>query len=297
MGGWTALIGWPHWGFESRLLGSAGRSLRVAFITDVHARAGSAISDALGMAAYAVNARRPDLVVAGGDLIDGERQPATETAASQWDRYLAMHESLNPPVYAAIGNRDLVTGEKSAGLPSAADPKAFFRERLQVERTYFSFDAQGYHFVILDSIHVTGDELGYEGRVDPRQIEWLRADLSRISETTPILLITHMPLVSAYFALIEGATAPAPRNRVVVNNLQVLELFASHRLLLVLQGHLHVREMVRWRGTTFLTGGAICGRWWNGPHHGAEEGFYLLTLRGEQIDFEYVDYGWEAAGT
>ena len=52
--------------------------------------------------------------------------------------------------------------------------------------------------------------------------------------------------------------------------------------------------MLQWRGTRFITGGAVCGKWWRGVWHGTEEGFGVLTLTGNRVDWEYVDYGWEA---
>jgi hypothetical protein len=42
----------------------------------------------------------------------------------------------------------------------------------------------------------------------------------------------------------------------------VLDILASRRVILVLQAHLHKVEAVRRDGTTFLTGGAISGQWW-----------------------------------
>ena len=44
-------------------------SLRFAFFTDVHARVEWQTPEAMAMAARAINARAPDLVIAGGDLI------------------------------------------------------------------------------------------------------------------------------------------------------------------------------------------------------------------------------------
>jgi len=81
---------------------------------------------------------------------------------------------------------------------------------------------------------------------------------------------------------------------VVVNNREVLARFEGHNLILVLQGHLHVNEMLRWRNTTFLTGGAVCGKWWRGVWHGTDAGFGVLKLRGDHVDWEYIDYGWDA---
>lgn len=109
---------------------------------------------------------------------------------------------------------------------------------------------------------------------------------------TPIVLVTHLPLLTSFFQATAGHEEAAPRNRVVVNHREVLDCFARHRLHLVLQGHLHVNEMVRWRGTTFITGGAICGSWWRGRWHGTDAGFGVLTLRPNRVDWEYKEIGW-----
>jgi hypothetical protein len=81
---------------------------------------------------------------------------------------------------------------------------------------------------------------------------------------------------------------------VVTNNTDVLKVFENHNLELVLQGHLHVKERLWWRNTTFITGGAICARWWRGPWHGTKEGFNVITLQRNRVDWEYIDYGWQA---
>ncbi len=88
--------------------------------------------------------------------------------------------------------------------------------------------------------------------------------------------------------------AAAPPNRVVENNTEVLEAFNGHNLHLVLQGHMHAKELIRWRDTTFITGGAVSGKWWRGPWHGTGEGFNIVTLRSDQIEWDYVEYGWRA---
>jgi hypothetical protein len=165
---------------------------------------------------------------------------------------------------------------------------------LGLTRTYRAFDAVGYRIIILDSVDLTGDASLYRGWVDQEQQEWLKDDLSSVQTEKPIILISHLPLVTAFFAISEGSTFAARQNRVVVNNQEVLGLFKEHNLVLVLQGHTHVTELIHWRGTTFLSGGAISANWWRGPHHGTEEGFNVLTLRHDHIAWDYVDYGWDA---
>jgi 3',5'-cyclic AMP phosphodiesterase CpdA len=251
---------------------------------------------ALERAADAINQRRPDLVFAGGDLItEGFESPA-EIVAPRWDAYMAMHRQIDRDVHPALGNHDLVAAipKPKYGIPPSPDPRATFRAKFGLDRTYYSLDAAGYHFVVLDSTEVTGGELKYRGFIPPEQIEWLKQDLSRLSMDTPIVMVLHFPLLTAFFAATEGSTVPAKSNRVVVNNSEVLEFFRDRNLVLVLQGHLHVSELLRWRGTTFLTGGAISGKWWRGAWHGTEPGFCVVTLRGDRVEWEYVEYGWEA---
>ena len=45
--------------------------------------------------------------------------------------------------------------------------------------------------------------------------------------------------------------------------------------------------------THFITGGAVAGRpTWKGTIF-SEEGFMLIKIRGEEITWDYIDYGWE----
>ena len=46
-------------------------------------------------------------------------------------------------------------------------------------------------------------------------------------------------------------------------------------------------------GTDYITGGAVSGEWWEGAHLNTEEGFLLLKVKGEEVTWEYIDFGWE----
>ncbi|MFH0909510.1 MAG: metallophosphoesterase [bacterium] len=264
------------------------------FYTDVHSRVEWKTPDALEMAAAAINDQASDLILCGGDVITDGFESSAEMVAPRWDAYLAMQGAINGTIHTAIGNHDLVAAMPKDGSPASADPRAIFREKLGIERTYRSFDAGGHHVIILDPIEVTGDELKYRGFIGQEQMDWLKTDLGKVDASAPVILLTHMPLLTAFYEAVLGATEPAPRNRVVVNNREVLALFEKHNLLLVLQGHLHVNEMIRWRDTTFITGGAVAGKWWRGNWHGTEEGFGVVTIENGRVDWQYIDYGWEA---
>ena len=108
------------------------------------------------------------------------------------------------------------------------------------------------------------------------------------------MLVAHFPLLTGFYQMTGGIEEPVPANRGVVNNREVLAAFENHRLLAVLQGHLHVAELMRWRDTTFITGGAVCGKWWRGKWHETPEGFGVLLLHPDRVEWEYRAYGWEA---
>ena len=269
-------------------------SVRFVFYTDVHARTEWDTPVAMARAAEAINAVQPDFVISGGDLITDGFQSSAATVAPRWDAYMAMHRAIKSDIYPTIGNHDLVAAIPEDGSAPASDPRAIYLDKMGLDRTWYSFDVAGYRFFVLDSIRVSHDEFKYHGHVSSEQIEWLREELSRTHHDTPLVIVLHIPLLTVFYEATKGATFGAQPNRVITNNMEVLNLFRNHNLMLVLQGHLHANERLQWQDTTFITGGAICGRWWRGPWHGTEEGFNVITLQGDQIDWQYIDYGWEA---
>lgn len=284
---------WPHrlsWAAD----GAPKGQLRFAFFTDVHARTEWGTPVAMAKAARTINAQKPDLVIAGGDLITDGFTSLPDQVAPRWDVYMKMHNAIDGDVHATIGNHDLVAANPADGSKPSADPRAEFRKRLKLDRTYYSFDAMGYRVFVLDSINVIRGKLHYQGLIGPAQMEWLSEELLKTPKDMPIVMVSHIPLLTAFFGATRGALEGGKPNRVMVNNRGVLDLFRDHNLLLVLQGHLHAQEVIRWRKTTFITGGAVCAKWWRGSWHGTEEGFNIITLKENHVDWEYVDYGWEA---
>jgi 3',5'-cyclic-AMP phosphodiesterase len=285
-------LGWPKqasWAAP----GAPRDSIRVLFFTDIHARVEWETPEAMASAAKQMNEQRADVAICGGDCITDGFQSSRAAVAHRWQAYREhLRDHLSSRLLTAIGNHDLVGAMPEDDTEPEPDARAAFREELEIPRTFSSSEAGGYHIILLDSLQVTRDELKYRGYVDEAQLAWLRDDLARVRPETPIVLVTHMPLLTSFFQATKGPEEAAPRNRVVVNNREVLDCFSNHRLHLVLQGHLHVNEMLRWRGTTFITGGAVCGSWWRGNYHGTDAGFGVLTLRPDRVDWEYKEIGW-----
>jgi Icc protein len=266
------------------------QSLRIVFFTDVHARAEWDTPKALELAAQAINAQEPDLIIGGGDYITEGFESAVADMEPRWNVYIPFHKALKAPVQTAIGNHDLVSAIPRDGSEPAVDPRAVYRSTFGLNSTYRSFESNGYHFILLDPVVVTPGSLKYVGRIDDEQVAWLKQDLSSVKTSTPIVVISHMPFVTDEY---EDHQEP-PANRVIVNGDEVLDLFKGHNLRAVLQGHLHVNERISRDGVTFITGGAICGQWWRGHWKGTPEGFHVLELKGDTIENRYVGYGWIA---
>jgi len=266
--------------------------MRVVFYSDVQATTQWGVPEAMPIAADAINAVHPDLVIAGGDLIGGGFTANPQEAEENWAVYASLVERIEAPVKNAIGNHDLV-GAARADPSDWSAPRSSFLKHTGLDRTYYAFDAGGYHFIVLDTVQVVGGDLGYEGGLDPAQREWLVSDLARVEVDKPIVLVSHMPLLSVFPLARNGWAEPAARNRVILDANKLLDLFSDRRLELVLQGHLHVFEKIEWRGTTFVTGGAVSANWWKGARLGTEEGFCVVDLNGDGVDVRYQSYEWE----
>jgi Icc protein len=290
----AATIG-PWWRSTSWAAEGPATPLRIAYFTDIHARVEWETPEAMARCADRIKEQAADLVICGGDLITDGYDSARAALEPRWEAFRSsLWDRVGAPVHAAIGNHDLVGVAPLDGSPPESDPRAAFLQFTGQERTYRSLDAAGCHIILLDPFEITGDALRYRGVIGPEQLAWLRDDVAGVDPRTPIVVMVHMPLMTGFFQATEGATASAPANRVVVNSREVLELFAAHNLVLVLQGHLHVNELLRWRNTTFITGGAVAGKWWRGPWQGTPEGFGVVTLREDRVDWSYQPYGWQA---
>jgi Icc-related predicted phosphoesterase len=271
---------------------AAPSQLRILFYTDIHASLQDKSPAALKLAADKINSIEADLILCGGDVIHGGFNSDPATATERYDAYLRFRERLKGRVEHLMGNHDLVAVAPKEGVTPSEDPEALFREKIGVKQLFRSFDIGGVHFILLQSVERTGDASRYRGHIPPEQITWLQKDLAQVSASTPIVLASHIPLRTTFKQVQEGSTAALPPNLVVVNALDVLSLFKNHNLRLVLHGHLHVNEWIRFNSLDFIMGGAVCGKWWGGPNLGTPEGFGLATLGKTGTDWSYMDYGW-----
>ncbi len=264
-----------------------------AFLTDIHLQPERSAVEGFQKAIDTINRMNPDFVLTGGDLVMDALGQTYGRADSLYKLYETASKGFNMPVHNTVGNHEVFGWHRGeAGLEEHPEfGKGMFEKRFG-ER-YYSFDHKGWHFIVLDAIY-RSEEGQYEGMIDDEQINWIKEDLHKTGKETPIVVSVHIPFITSQTQLIRGSLEPNSRGMVIVNSREVLLNFWDYNLKLVLQGHLHFLEDINVNNQVhFITGGAVCGKWWNNkPGDPLEEGFLLVHINGEKFEWEYVDYGW-----
>lgn len=131
--------------------------------------------------------------------------------------------------------KEVIKGAKVAGvfyLPgehdTSMDGGALYREHFgkgTLGGGWYSFDHKGVHFICLNNVLM----LDAMGSLGPQQLAWLKRDVAGLSDSTPIVLLAHIPLWMVYpqwgWGTHDGAQA-----------LGMLKRFGS---VTVLNGHIH----------------------------------------------------------
>jgi len=107
------------------------------------------------------------------------------------------------------------------------DGKEFFSRFSPNSKGWYSFDANGVHFIAL--VNVLGFKAGGYGHLGDEQLAWLAADLKPLSASTPLVIFTHIPMWLVYADWGWGTDDSA----------QVMSLVKSFGSVTVLNGHIH----------------------------------------------------------
>lgn len=299
-------------------------AFRVAHLTDLHVQPerGGQRGMAACLAKLEQLSPRPDLVLTGGDLImDGFEQKQARTQ-DQWDLFTrALADGCKTPVRHCLGNHDIWGWNKDKSGTTGQEPgwgKRWALDLLGLPNPYYAFDAGGWKFIVLDSVQPTNPPGGYTGGIDQPQLDWLSDELKRTPSDMPVLVVSHIPILTGATLVTDGGFRPEgvlmPRGDMVHNADRLVRLFENHpNMRVCLSGHIHQIERLDFQGVTYLCNGAVCGAWWQNRDQAAtaraarakptdpyrpkrcEEGFGLLDLFPDgTFIHQYVTYGWKA---
>jgi 3',5'-cyclic-AMP phosphodiesterase len=266
-------------------------SFSFAFITDIHLQPELHAVEGFSKAIDTLNKLNPDFVITGGDLVMDALEQTVGRADTLYNLYIKTSKNIKSPLYNTVGNHELFGLYLKKGITETHPLFGIKMFESKLGKPYQTFTHKGWRFFILDDIDASSKGK-YKGGVDSVQLKWIHNELSKINKITPVVIVLHIPLITSLTQFEQGAYAASTEGLVAANSKQVLDLFAGYNLKLVLQGHLHILEDNYIRGIHFITGGAICGEWWKGPHIGTEEGFVMLHIKDNNVSWEYIDYQW-----
>ena len=257
-------------------------ALRIAHISDVHLRADAL--DRFKQVLIDIQSKAVDLILNTGDSVfavnyENITRERVYELWDLWDESWKGMEGLLP--YSCLGNHDMWWAAPDESDPMYGKPYAV--KRLGIPHRYYGFNRGAWHFIVLD-----GNNSGVN--LDEEQYIWLEQELAKLPARTPVLLMSHYPILSPstiwkkdYYANDYG---------------RLKKLFYQHKdkVRLYLAGHTHLLDKTVYNGVTYLGNGAVSGYWWGegnedsaGPYYMQETppGYAILDLY-EDGEFDHV---------
>ena len=234
-------------------VGSLERPVRIGVIADLHHDVMHDGDDRLDAFLKDMSATRPDAILQLGDFAY-----PSEDNSGLISRFNEAHtRSLH-----VIGNHDT----------DAGFTKDNCIERWGMPGRYYARDIEGIKLLVLDgndagSPTYTG---GYASYVGAEQVEWLKEQLETLDG--PIIVASHQPLAGAY----------------AVDNAEELQAVlgdAASKVILVINGHSHIDEVVRVRNVTYMHVNSASYKWVGGDHRHES---YSEEIHGEHPWISYT---------
>ena len=210
------------------------KPVEIGLIADLHYDIMHDGDARLGAFVQAMSARTPDAIVQLGDFA----YPSAKNS-SCIDRFNAAHaKSLH-----VIGNHDT----------DAGFTKSDCIEQWGMPGRYYACDIGGLHLLVLDG-NDPGSPThkgGYATFVGEEQVEWLKTQLAALDG--PIIVASHQPLAGAY----------------AVDNAELLQSIlgeAADKVVLAINGHSHIDEVVRVQHVTYVHVNSASYKWVGGDY-------------------------------
>lgn len=227
------------------------RSLRIAHITDVHIRPEFNAPDRFLKCLAEIKAHKVDFFLNGGDTIyaadyDNVTRERVNTQWTIWQQLRA--EFREYEMHGCLGNHDMWWA--APDKQDAMYGKNYVVRQLGIPNRYYSFDKNGWHFIILDSNNENA------GSLDEEQRTWLEGDLAKLPAGAPVLCMSHYPIMAACTIIDGGGNH--------TDSKYITNLFYKHsnKKITCISGHIHLRDSAEYNGVRYFCNGAVSGFWW-----------------------------------
>lgn len=293
------------------------RRLRIAHLTDIHIQpelqAARGLADCFAhvqtrpaaIGGDAADNGPPDLIVTGGDTIMDAFEADMARTKLQWELWRKVKaDHCGIEMHSVVGNHDVWGWARRKAGTTGNEPlygKRWVCDEFGRDLPYTSFDRNGWHIVLLDSVFP--HEQSYIGRLDDAQWDWLERDLAAVGPEKPVIIFSHIPILSATPFAVAGPMGPKaggiqiPGGRIHVDGDRFQTLFAGRRnIKACASGHMHLVEQLDYQGVRYLCNGAVSGGWWKGRNRDTDFGYAVVDLFDDgTVERRYVPYGWTAA--
>ena len=210
-----------------------------------------------------INEDKPDLSICLGDLIEDtlNHDKDIKNYTYIWDKL----KNIQVPFYSVIGNHDM----------RSMNSRKEIERIMNYENATFSFDLNGYHFIILTTDikedTITDDGGIYKARcMSEKEISWLKEDL--LKNKLPCLIFTH-------FGLAEDIQKgnywfeKKPENALMKNRKEIKNIIKSdNNVIAIFSGHQHWTKQLKEDGKNYYVVGSLTD---NVDMKGIPDGIYL----------------------
>jgi Icc protein len=274
------------------------RVLRVAHITDIHIGDAKNAKSGLIKCLHHIQSLndKVDIIFNGGDTIEDALFKSKSQVKNQWDLWHSvLNNECSLKMDSCLGNHDIwgLYTEKKDLLYG----KNFALEMMKMDKTYKSFDINGWHFIFLDSTQKKKNGLWYTAKLGEEQSDWLKNDLASVHPNTPVMVMSHIPILCANVFLdnvkIKYGKFQVPGSWMHTDVKEIVSIFNQHKnVKLCVSGHIHLYDNVSYNGVTYSCNGAVSGDWWkNELYHETPAGYALIDLFDDgSFTNTYMDY-------
>lgn len=229
--------------------------MRFGICADVHKDIMHDADQRLQAFVIEMNEKDVDFIIELGDFA----QPQDYNAS-----FMNIWKSFEGPSFNVLGNHDMDndTGERF--------PRDYTVGYLGMPGRYYSFDSEGFHFIVLDgNDQKEPPQSGYARYIGKKQLDWLRQDLA--GTNSPAIVFSHQSIEDP------GGIENAAEVRKILETARLNS--GRHKVIACFSGHHHIDYATTINGINYVQINSMSYYWM-----GAD---YLQVRYGAEIDEQY----------